>query len=672
MIRKITDHFYSFCSRSDRMLDPKTSSISAISDNPAPRIKTINGSNPPSWSNLCQLASGNLNVSSVRMLDQLLAKFFPEPSNEVSGFPVRMGVLGSSTVQHLFPALRVGGLRRGLHIKVQDAPYGQIVQPLLDPDSSLRKFNPNAILLNFDAIHICSEFHTGLALDEVNARYGNLWEHIEQIWKQAKEVCKGPVLQHVPLPIITHALGENEHQLPGSPAHVLARFSFDLRARASQSGIHLVSTDVRAARDGIAHWHDPALWHHAKQEISLRAAPIYGDLVSRVLAAAQGLSAKCLVLDLDNTLWGGVIGDDGMQSIRIGHGSAEGEAFLGVQRYALALRRRGIILAVCSKNDETIAKEPFEKHPEMLLRLTDISCFVANWNNKADNIRQIADDLNIGMESIVFVDDNPAERDQVRRELPKVRVPEIPDDPALIPNFLADTGYFESVGITSEDFRRSDLYLANQHRSHARTAFSDMDAYLKNLSMQLHWGKFNDLHRSRIVQLINKTNQFNLTTLRHGEVTIEQIQQDPNTMGLYFRLDDRFGDNGLIAVVILANNDSPLTQSPLNPGDVAIDTWLMSCRVLGRRVEEAVFSIIQTQAAQIGGKRLIGKFTPTEKNAMVADLYSRLGFTMAYEDAQQNTYWYHPLKKSSLPIQHPLMVIHNDNTNENTHERTRN
>lgn len=646
------------------MSESKYSSFSAIHDKSDSWFKKVADSSSPTWPQLCQLVSTRLDVSSIRTLDQLLKKMFPEPPEEVRGRPVRLGVLGSSTIKHLLPALRVSGLRRGLHIQIHEAPYGQVVQPLLEPDSALKKFNPNAILLILDAWHICSDFHTGLTEDEVESRYFELWERLENIWKQAKELCRGPVLQHVPLPIITPALGENEHQLPGSPAHVLARFSFDLRKKASEYGVHLVATDVRAARDGIAQWHDPALWCHAKQEISMRATPIYGDLVARVLAASQGLSAKCLLLDLDNTLWGGVIGDDGLQSIRIGNGSAEGEAFLAVQRYALALRRRGIILAVCSKNDEATAKEPFEKHTEMLLRLKDISCFVANWNNKADNIRQIAADLNIGMDSIVFVDDNPAERDQVRRELPEVRVPEIPEDPALIPSFLAETGYFESLGVTSEDLRRGDLYLENQHRTQARTSFSDMDTYLRNLSMQLHWGRFNELHRTRITQLINKTNQFNLTTLRHSEETIEKIQQDPNSIGLYFRLEDRFGDNGLIAVVILANRQSHLNHQTPDPGDVVIDTWLMSCRVLGRRVEESVFEIIKTQSIRIGGGRLIGKFTPTPKNAMVSDLYCRLGFTKGGEDASGTSCWHYPLQESSGPIQNPVMAINCENAYE--------
>ena len=616
-------------------------------------------SSSPSWENLCQLARDNLDPGKIRTLDEQLKKLFPEPPQEISTLALRLGVLASSTVKHLLPSIRVNGLSRGLHITVQEPVYGQVIQPLLNPNSSLRAFGPNAILLIFDAFYICSQFHADLSQAEVEAKYEGLWDHMSKVWMHAKELCSGPVLQHVPLPIFAAALGENEHQLPQSSAHILARFSFDLRARASQSGVHLVCADVRAARDGIARWHDPALWYYAKQEISPRASPIYGNLVARVLAAAQGLSAKCLVLDLDNTLWGGVIGDDGLESIRIGNGSAEGEAFLAVQRYALALRRRGIILAVCSKNEAAIAKEPFEKHPEMLLRLSDISCFVANWHNKADNIRQIAAELNIGLEAIVFVDDNPAERDQVRQELPKVRVPEIPDDPALIPAFLADTGHFESLGVTSEDLRRSDLYLSNQQRTQARTEFSDMDAYLRNLSMQLQWGKFSDLHRPRISQLVNKTNQFNLTTLRHGEAMIEQIQHDPNTIGLHFRLSDRFGDNGLIAVVILANSDSPLGEKSLNSGDVMIETWLMSCRVFGRCIEEAIFEIIQTQARQIGGTRLIGKFTPTAKNGMVADLYAKLGFQKSHEDsdAHRTSYWYLALKVSPGPILHPLMTI---------------
>ena len=348
--------------------------------------------------------------------------------------------------------------------------------------------------------------------------------------------------------------------------------------------------------------------------------------MARLLASVQGRAAKCLVLDLDNTLWGGVVGDDGIAGIRIGQGSAEGEAFAALQRYALELKRRGVLLAVCSKNEYANALEPFEKHPDMVLRPDDIACFMANWANKADNLRQIAATLNLALDALVFVDDNPMERDLVRRELPQVAVPEVPDDPALVAQCLADAGYFESLGLTSEDRDRTALYRTNGARAALRETATDLPAYLASLEMRLRWRRFDELGATRVVQLINKTNQFNLTTRRHGEDMVRTVRADPRARGLQFRLLDRFGDNGLIAVVILLAHDSPLAPPGLQEGDALIDTWLMSCRVLGRGVEAATLEVLVTTARELGARRLVGEYRPTTKNALVRDHYAQLGF----------------------------------------------
>ena len=348
-------------------------------------------------------------------------------------------------------------------------------------------------------------------------------------------------------------------------------------------------------------------------------APTYGDLVGRIIAARQGRSYKCLVLDLDNTLWGGVIGDDGLDGIVLGQGSAMGEGFTAVQEYARELARRGVILAVSSKNDEANAWEPFDKHPEMTLRRSDIASFRANWQDKASNIRAIAVDLNIGLDSVVFLDDNPFERNLVREELPMVAVPEVPDDdPALVPAVLADAGYFESLGITAEDLERTAQYQKNRAREELRASVTDMDGYLRALQMRMVWNRFDSVGQSRVVQLINKTNQFNLTTRRHTDADVAAIMADPRAFGLQIRLLDRFGDNGIIAIVI-----GRMTE----PGTVTIDTWLMSCRVLGRGVERTTLNLVAAQAYALGAGRLVGEYVPTKKNGMVREHYLKLGFT---------------------------------------------
>ena len=340
----------------------------------------------------------------------------------------------------------------------------------------------------------------------------------------------------------------------------------------------------------------------------------------RLIAARRGLSSKCLVLDLDNTLWGGVIGDDGMAGIVIGQGSALGEAFVAFQHYARDLSRRGVILAVSSKNDDANAREPFENHPEMTLRMDDIACFAANWSDKASNIRSIASRLNIGLDSLVFVDDNPFERNLVRRELPMVAVPEVGDDPAYFARILADAGYFEGLAVTADDRLRHESYRGNIQRESLREASTDLPAYLRSLQMRLVWRRFDRLGLSRIVQLMNKTNQFNLTTRRVTEDEIRARTNDPRALGLQLRLTDRFGDNGIIAIV-----SGHLVEGG---ADFTIDDWLMSCRVLGRQVEQATLNLLAAQARQLGAGRLVGDYIPTAKNEMVRDHYTRLGFAL--------------------------------------------
>jgi FkbH-like protein len=431
------------------------------------------------------------------------------------------------------------------------------------------------------------------------------------------------VIQQTLMPVFPPLLGSNEHRLPGSRAQLTARLNSLLREAADPVGIDLLALDTSVAQDGLQAWHDRVLWHRAKQEVSPVAAPIYGELLARILAARQGRSAKCLVLDLDNTLWGGVIGDDGLEGIVLGQGSALGEAFIDLQLYAREQARRGIILAVVSKNDDANARAAFEQHPEMVLRLPDIACFIANWDDKATNIRKVAHQLNIGLDSLVFVDDNPFERNLVRQELPIVAVPEVPEDPALIPACLAAAGYFEGVAVTDEDRERTKLYQENLARDAFQAEATDLPSYLRGLQMELVWRRFDKIGFQRTVQLINKTNQFNLTTRRYSEADVQAVMDDGRAFGLQLRLLDRFGDNGIIAIVIGRAQDN---------GDLLIDTWLMSCRVLGRQVEEATLTLVAQEARRLGAKRLIGEYRPTAKNGMVKQHYAKLGFTLLEEE----------------------------------------
>ena len=339
-------------------------------------------------------------------------------------------------------------------MKTYEGDYGQYLQELTDPASALHAFKPDAVLFAFDAHHLLRGASAGLEAEQADALPKATLAQLRECWRHAREAFRCQVIQQTVLPVFPALLGSNEHRLPGSPQRLLARLNAALRDEADDAGVDLLALDDRVARDGLTAWHDPALWHRAKQEISPAAAPMYGELVARLLAAQQGRSRKCLVLDLDNTLWGGVIGDDGLDGIVLGQGSALGEAFLAFQHYARELARRGVILAVCSKNDEANALEPFEQHPEMVLKRDDIACFVANWDGQGGQHPR---------------DRRGAEHRPrcagVRRRQPVRARPGAPraadgrgargagGPGAVTPACLADAGYFEALAVTAEDLR---------------------------------------------------------------------------------------------------------------------------------------------------------------------------------------------------------------------------
>ncbi len=568
------------------------------------------------WSNASTLANQQLDFVQTNALSNAALHLLDE--NVPWGTTIRLAILSSSTTTHLHAGIRVAGLRRGLKFMIYECDYGQYLQELMDFSSGLHKFKPTVVLFGFDARHVTSDLNAGLDGAQCESVIDSIKSRIEFCWRQASELFGCQILQQSILPVLPTVLGQAEHRLAGSRAALIESLNSWMKHAAVVGDVDLVDVNRHLLHDGLSFWYDQSLWLRAKQEIKPTASPLYGDLVARVVAARLGRSSKCLVLDLDNTIWGGAVGDTGVDGICLGQGSAEGEAFVEFQEYVLDLARRGVILAVCSKNNENIALEAFASHPEMILKRSHIASFVANWDDKATNLRAIASNLNIGLDSLVFADDSPFERELVRRELPMVAVPEMPIEPALYAQCLADSGYFESVRITDEDRVRNVLYQENAQRQTLQKSFTDMASYLSSLEMKLIWKPFNAAGLSRLVQLINKTNQFNLCTRRYTEAQVMALMDDPGHIGLELRLTDRFGDNGIIGVVIGRFDNSC---------DMVLDSWLMSCRVLGRQVEAATLNLIVEQAECRGIKRLIGEYYPTAKNAMVRDLYKTLGFS---------------------------------------------
>ncbi len=596
------------------------------------QVNTIKNVPPEdAWVLLTAIAQYDLNFLETMQVDKILMeKFGGAPPPDLSTQPIRLAMLSSSTVDQLLPGIRVGALRRNLWISTYLTDYGQSFQELMDPSSHLRAFKPTVVLVAFDALSLFGTQPLRLTSESASSKLEGALDQVQTLWKLSREKFGSRIIQQTPLPLYHPLMGHNEQRLLDSPYHLLRVFNSRLRDLADAQKVDLLDINNWAAMEGLKEWHNPVLWHKAKQEVSPVAGPMYGELVGRLLAAQQGRSFKCLVLDLDHTLWGGVIGDEGLEGIKLGQGSGVGESFAAFQRFVRDLASRGVILAVCSKNDEATALEPFEKHPEMVLKKTDIAYFAANWNDKASNLRVIAKQLNIGLDSLVFVDDNPYERNQVRGALPMVAVPELPEDPALYPACLVAAGYFEAIALTAEDLARSEQYQKNLEREKTQAAFADITEYLKSLDMELVWGPFDPLSLPRVTQLINKTNQFNLTTRRYSEEDTQRFATDPKAVTLRCRLTDRFGDNGIIGIIIALEQKG---------GDWAVDTWLMSCRVLGRGVEQAMLDLLVQEVSTKGAKRLIGQYCPTAKNGMVKNHYHNLGFEPLDSDKGGSTRW---------------------------------
>jgi FkbH-like protein len=531
--------------------------------------------------------------------------------------PLKLGLLGHGTLDYIQAAIEGTGPRFGFTIECVRGAYDQVLQEALSPTSAVNAaagVDAVVLVLDYRGLPLRCELGREQAADHAA---GLAFAYIEQACEGLRRHSGAvPIVQTVAPP--PEALfGALDRIVPGSPFDLVQRLN--RRLAATFTGAQGILLDVARLAEtvGTADWFDPALWNLAKAPFALDWLPLYAEHLCRLLAAIKGKSRKCLILDLDNTVWGGVIGDDGLDGILLAQGDAAGEAFLSLQRYALALRERGIVLAVSSKNEDAVARRVFREHPEMLIREDHIAVFQANWQDKATNIASIAAELCLGLDAMVFVDDNPVERERVRQALPAVAVPELPDDPALYARTLAAAGYFEAIAFSEEDRGRAGFYQENARRAALLAQADGLDAYLQSLDMQIDFRPFDGVNRARIAQLINKSNQFNLTTRRYTETEVAALEGDPEVFTLQVRLTDLFGDNGMISVVICRPDSAARWE---------VDTWLMSCRVLGRKVEDMVLREIVREARARGIDEIVGVYRPTERNGMVRDHYAKLGF----------------------------------------------
>jgi FkbH-like protein len=610
------------------------------------RLKVMRHSDGPLGRELQKLALPALDLNQLTKLAKVIGKARSEGKDLDPLTPFRLAVLSNSTVDFIVPALVASAARYGVALDVIQPSYDQVAQEAMTPDSMVNSSKPDAVLFALDYRALPLKLSLGDAeacSATVQGVIGYLQALRNGIKINSNAVC---IFQTFASPVET-LFGSLDRALPGTLRRLIDTINCELAQSVLGSGDVLFDVAGLAETVGLADWQDPALWNLGKFSFSDRLVPLYADHVARTLAAIRGMGRKVLILDLDNTVWGGVIGDDGLDGIKVAQGDARGEAHLAVQRFALDLRQRGIVLAVSSKNTDEVAREPFEKHPEMLLKLDHIAVFQANWNDKASNIHAIAEELSLGLDAMVFLDDNPAERGLIRQLLPQVAVPELPDEPAYYARTLAAAGYFEAVTFATEDLKRAGFYQDNAKRASLQKQVGGVDAYLASLDMTITFQPFDATSRVRIVQLINKSNQFNLTTRRYTDPEVAGLENDPSVFTLQVRLADIFGDNGMISVVICR---------PRNEGVWEIDTWLMSCRVLGRKVEHMVLREINEHALTAGIHKLVGVYRPTDRNNLVVDHYAKLGFTRLVEEDTGITRWELPVDATAC--EHvPMKVI---------------
>lgn len=617
---------------------------------------------PPDLSFLRRLSKLEWNNSDLRRLAIRFREFVHTGSGEkdlkASNFQAaRLLVFSNTTANHLGEVITGTGIRHGLHIETLIVEYEEPEAYLERNAAEVADFAPDIVLIHFDI--------NGFNLDEALSANPNAAENIADDAHQRLAAIRAAIADKISVPVIYQTVTKNpkaslyssDFIMYGSPKNCVDTFNTKLAEAVRNSGDSLLDVASLAESVGLNNWFSARYWALAKYPFSPDYAPYFAEHLCRLIAMRLGKSKRVLVLDLDNTVWGGIVGDDGKENLEIGAGSPVGASHSEIQSMAKSLTKRGIILALSSKNEEDIALDAIQNHPEMILKLEDIAAYQINWTDKAQNIVALSKSLNLGLDSFVFLDDNPAERKRVREALLDVAVPEVPKDVSEWLCVFQQARYFESGGFSEEDAKRSEMYRANAKRASAAAAFEDHDAYLKSLEMKLDARAFDKMGRKRIAQLISKSNQFNLTTKRRSEEELARLEDDLNISTFQLRLTDKVGDNGMIAVVIAEQTDRYLN----------IDTWLMSCRVLGRGVEKTTLNLLVEHAKTKGISEIQGSYLPTPKNKIVKNHFEDLGFSKISEDDDGATHWSLDVK-AYKPSNTPIEIVGNYKLNNQPRE----
>ena len=531
-----------------------------------------------------------------------------------------LAILGNCATQHLAKAIKGYAYEEKIALTVFDADYNQIDAQVMDDSSELYQMTPD-----FTLFWLCTEkLYEAFCQSTNRSDFANqIIMYLEGYWNRVNQQYKTTILQFNFTQIDDRIFGNYGNKTQDSFLFQIRKLNYLLMEKCTQyKNVFIIDIDYLQQIYGEYGIKENKMYYIAKIPLSTKILPEVAKQTIDVIKAMKGKMKKCVILDLDNTLWGGVIGDDGLENIQIGE-LGLGHAFSEFQMWLKELQKRGIILAVCSKNEEETAKEPFLKHPEMVLHMEDIAMFVANWEDKASNIKRIQDTLNIGMDSIVFLDDNPFERNLVKSMIPDITVPNLPEDPSQYLNYVKSLNLFETSAYSETDKNRTKQYQEEMGRVNLQKQFSSYSEYLESLEMVAEAKPFDKFHFSRIAQLTQRSNQFNLRTIRYTEQEIEQLAKEKEYLTLYFTLKDKFGDYGLISVVIM-------DKQPENT--LFISEWVMSCRVLKRSMEEFILDEIIRTAEEHGFDKVTGEYIRTPKNNMVSELYKKMGFHEVEKD----------------------------------------
>jgi FkbH-like protein len=560
----------------------------------------------------------------------------------------RVAILGGSTTAEVRDLLELFLLADGIASVLYESDYNQFFEEAVFHRERLVAFAPDLIYIHTSVRNVREFPKPGDDEAVAKSKLDSEFARFRQVWDALRASIACPIVQNnFELPLLRH-FGNLDSSHWAGCTHFVSQLNMRLAQFARDTpDFHISDIQHLSARLGLNVWFDDSAWFSYRYAMSVPVIPYLAHNVASLAKAIFGFSKKCLVLDLDNTLWGGVIGDDGIDNIQIGQGNPLAEAHLALQAYVKNLAERGIVLAVCSKNDAAVATSGLQR-PGGLLQRADFAGFRANWNDKHINIAELAEELRLGMDSIVFLDDNPAERDIVRTHLESVLVPEVGTDVATYARTLDQSGAFETARVSQDDLQRTQYYRDNSTRAALPALFSDYGNYLRSLHMKAEIGPFRAPNLERVIQLINKTNQFNLTALRMSAGDVRCAAADASRVTLYGRLRDKFGDNGLVTVVIGSRQGIELH----------IDIWLMSCRVLKRDLEKAMFDALCDHARGAFLRSIVGYFKQTARNQMVADHYKDLGFTLLDADTPRGSKWVYDVEAAPQKLNHVIDVTY--------------